>query len=249
VTEKPTLEQMQKELADNTMTRDEVRQAIDMARPSFWYRWSNPHYRPFLARGLVLWGGALAITIALMFFAMEWGAAAPTDILEFGILLAVVILGLLAVAGWAAFWSADQIRWPEDPPPDTKRQSGQAMTEFAFVIVLYMIIILGMVDVGPLLFNVYTAKQMAHRGARAASIYLADGSRTCYNDALAAIGDPWLLNAAWSPSVSWNCTSSPFDTLAPGEEVTVSILVDYTPLFLQSAGPLYFTAYAVDQAR
>jgi len=215
-----------------------------------WYRWSNRHYRPFLARGLVLWGGVFLMLTILTHLGLQWVAGASSDILAFGILLAVVILGLLAVAGWAAFWNADQIRWPEPtPPPDPRRQGGQALVEFALVIVLYMIIILGMVDVAPLLFNVYTAKQMAHRGARAASIYLADGSRSCYNDAIAAIGNPWLLNASWSPSVSWNCTSSPFDTLAPGEEVTVSILVDYTPLFLQSAGPLYFTAYAIDQAR
>jgi Flp pilus assembly protein TadG len=67
------------------------------------------------------------------------------------------------------------------------------MVEFAMVIVVFMVIVTGLIDLGPVLFDLYTAKQMSARGARAASIYIPDGSRQCRTDVENAVGDPGLL--------------------------------------------------------
>ena len=143
------------------------------------------------------------------------------------------------------------------PAEADPKQKGQSLVEFALVIVFYMLIITGIVDIAPLLGNLYVAQQMAHRGARAASIYLADGTHSCYQDAVNAIGNPILMSATWTSDISANCDSNVLDTHAPGEIVSVRIVVDYTPLFWggfgwpprDSASVWSFRVEAFDQSR
>ncbi len=110
--------------------------------------------------------------------------------------------------------------------------AGQSLVEFALVLVLIIGVIAGMVDVAPLVFNAFAAKQMSARGARAASVYLPDGERTCIRDVLDAVGTPSLIKATWFlEEVSPNCTADPLATIPTGQEVTVRVKVDYEPLF------------------
>lgn len=117
------------------------------------------------------------------------------------------------------------------------REAAQGLVEFALVVVLLMAVIAGMVDIAPLIFNAFTAKQMSARGARAASIYLPDGARICVGDVVNAVGTPALIGATWSlEEVSPNCTTNPLSTIPTGQMVSVKVRVDYVPLFWGGAG-------------
>ena len=121
-----------------------------------------------------------------------------------------------------------------------------------------MAVIAGKVDIAPLIFNAFTAKQMSARGARAASIYLPDGARTCVGDVVNAVGTPALIGATWSlEEVSPNCTTNPLSAIPTGQMVSVKVRVDYVPLFWgglgipvqDSARVWTFAMQTVDQAR
>lgn len=129
----------------------------------------------------------------------------------------------------------------------TKKQAGQGMVEFAFVIVIFMGLVAGLIDIGPVLFDLSTAKQMSARGARAASIYIPDGSRQCRTDVENAIGDPGLLMSTWSLSVSGNCNYDPYSAIAPTEPVLVTVHLEYVPMFW--GGIWEFDLSTVDQGR
>lgn len=138
-----------------------------------------------------------------------------------------------------------------------KSQKGQGMVEFALSLVVLIVIVAGMIDVAPIIFNLYAAKEMSARGARAGAIYAPDGFRTCHNDAMNAIGNPWLMSATWRASVSPNCDANPLSTIPSGQNVIVQITVDYHPLFWggfgfparETASTWSFTVTTVDQAR
>lgn len=131
-----------------------------------------------------------------------------------------------------------------------KLQKGQGMVEFALSLVILIGIVAGMIDIAPAIFNVYTAKQMSARGARAAAIYTPDGFRNCRNDAINAIGNPWLMSATWEVTISPNCDANPFSTIPTGQDVRVDVRVDYTRLFWRGgAGVWTFYLPTVDQAR
>ena len=138
------------------------------------------------------------------------------------------------------------------------REAAQGLVEFALVLVLLMAVIAGMVDIAPLIFNAFTAKQMSARGTRAASIYLPDGARTCVGDVVNAVGTLTLIGATWSlEEVSPNCTTNPLSTIPTGQMVSVKVRVDYVPLFWGGLGyPVQdpvrvwtFAMQTVDQAR
>lgn len=128
-----------------------------------------------------------------------------------------------------------------------KLQRGQGLVEFALVIVVLIGLTLGVIDFAPLFGDFYMAKQMSARGARAASIYLPDGTRDCLSDAINAIGNPPLISADWNYAISANCDGNPLSTHAPGENVTVTISVDYTTPFSKKSLP--FSVATTDQAR
>ncbi len=129
----------------------------------------------------------------------------------------------------------------------TKKQAGQGMVEFALVIVGFMMIVMGLIDLGPVLFDLSTAKQMSARGARAASIYIPDGNRQCRTDVENAVGNPGLLMSTWSLSVSGNCNNDPYTAIAPGEAVLVTVDLTYVPMFWDATWEFHLST--VDQGR
>ncbi len=129
-----------------------------------------------------------------------------------------------------------------------KSVRGQGMVEFAFVIVVFMAVVMGLVDIGPVLFDLSAAKQMSARGARAAAIYSPDGSRTCRTDVINSIGNPQLLMSSWSLSMSANCTNNPLSTRAPSETVRVTVGLVYDPMFWPG-DPWTFQLGTTDQGR
>ena len=113
----------------------------------------------------------------------------------------------------------------------TGESKGQGLVEFALLLSLFGIVLLGMIDPAFALFDIAVAKTMSGRGARAAAIYMPDGTRTCYGDVQNALGTPGLIMADWTETVTYNCNSNPLDTHAPGEDVMVEVEVTYRPMF------------------
>ncbi len=136
--------------------------------------------------------------------------------------------------------------------------SGQASVETAlmFIFVIIGLLVL-MLDGGPLIFDWMMAKELSARGARAAAIYYPDtGGRTCLSDVEAALGEQTMPLATWTYSASVNCDDDPNTVLATGEDVTVTITVDYRiPFAINVGGPLgdpahlVFSVSTTDQAR
>ena len=121
------------------------------------------------------------------------------------------------------------------------------MVEFGMSLPLLLFVVFMVFTVFTLATDVLMAKQMSARGARAASVFLADGSRTCLGDVTDAIGDPGLASASWTHTVTTNCDGNPLATFYPGEPVTVTIDVDFTPFWGQGSWPLSLST--TDQAR
>lgn len=117
-----------------------------------------------------------------------------------------------------------------------EKTKGQSLVEFALLIPAVFFAAMVFVDGGPLGFNIYMAKQMSARGARAASIYKADGSRTCVGDVIDAIGDPGLIKASWAMTITGPCDGDPSTTIPPRTPIIVTIEVEHTPLFLGGLG-------------
>lgn len=136
-----------------------------------------------------------------------------------------------------------------------RKEKAQSLVEFALIIVFFMALIVLFVDVSPLGFDLYASKQMSARGARAASIYLADGSRTCQQDVMDAIGDAWLIHATYTVTIVGPCTNDPSDTIITRTPITVRIAVDYFPPFIKTMfnpiteNVLSFEVETTDQAR
>ncbi|MCK5643876.1 MAG: pilus assembly protein [Gammaproteobacteria bacterium] len=128
-----------------------------------------------------------------------------------------------------------------------RRQRGQSLVEFGMSLPIMLALVFAVFTTFMLAGNLLMAKQMSARGARAASVFLADGSRTCLGDVANAIGDPGLPSASWTHSVTANCDGNPFATFVSGEPVTVTIDVSFTPFWGQGSWPLSLST--TDQAR
>jgi Flp pilus assembly protein TadG len=134
-------------------------------------------------------------------------------------------------------------------------QKGQSLVEFALVVVFFMGLVVLFVDFSPLAFNLYMSKQLSARGARAGSVYLADGTRTCSQDVLNAIGDPWLPFSTYTVEISEPCNGNPLETIAAGTPITVRVDVTYSPPFVGGfmnplqANTLSFSQQTIEQAR
>jgi Flp pilus assembly protein TadG len=136
---------------------------------------------------------------------------------------------------------------------------GQAAVEtalmFIFVIIGLLVLIL---DGGPLILDWMMAKELSARGARAAAIYTPDDTgRTCLSDVENALGAQTMPFAEWSFIASENCDDSDTTVLAPGTDVTVTIVVDYRIPFAVNLGTrppgeparVNFGVSTTDQAR
>lgn len=120
---------------------------------------------------------------------------------------------------------------------NSRFRRGQGMTELALGIPILIVIIAGMIDLSPLIFNFFVGKQMSARGARAAAVYYPDGSRTCYGDVLNAVGPAGGMAADFTVSgVSGVCNGDPNWAISTGTPITVEVTVDYYPLFFGGFG-------------
>ena len=129
------------------------------------------------------------------------------------------------------------------------KDKGQGLVEFALVIPIIMLVALAFADVGPFVFNFFTANLMSARAARAASIYAPDPTyRTCLGDATNAAGGALLIRASWDLTMSPNCDDNPLSTMARREPIRAEVHMAYWPVFW-GEGPWEVTPFTVDQHR
>ena len=105
------------------------------------------------------------------------------------------------------------------------RQRGQALVETALVLSLFLLIILATIDIWPAMANLIIAKNLSARGARAAAISLPPDD--CPTLVTNAIGTPELFFTDLTYTMP--CVSG--QTFAQGEPVTVTMMLDYHPMF------------------
>jgi Flp pilus assembly protein TadG len=110
-------------------------------------------------------------------------------------------------------------------------ERGQGMVEFVLPMIVMIVIVLGMIDLGPFLFDWMGAKLLSAKGARAAAIYKPDGTRTCRGDVLNAIGTTELFSATYTVAIPDICDWSPQTTIPVRTPLEVTINLMYTPLF------------------
>lgn len=121
-------------------------------------------------------------------------------------------------------------------------KQGQALVEFSLVVVVLIFIVIAMIDIGPALADILVAKQLSAVGARAAAISLAN----CPLDVSNSLGSPAFFFSTWTLDIPVNCTNPA--SLDPGEPVTVTIQLNYQPIFWQTE-PWLFNLSTTDGGR
>lgn len=126
-----------------------------------------------------------------------------------------------------------------------KPQRGQALTEAALILPVFLFLVLATMDLWPALADIIVAKQLSARGSRAAAISLPP--EDCPTLVANAIGtNPALLFA--DLSYDSPCYSGQY--FAQGEPVTVTVTVEYHPvLSLVWGDPVTLTLSTTDFGR
>lgn len=115
-----------------------------------------------------------------------------------------------------------------NPSALPRRTRGQNLIEFSLTIPILLMIIILALDPFFFAFNLAIAKYYSFYAARAASIYLFDGSNNCLEEAEEAAdigGAPQIFNlvsGTWGLNMSANCNADALPTPV-GEVVTATI--------------------------
>lgn len=119
------------------------------------------------------------------------------------------------------------------------QESGQAVVEFAFVGIIFFIVVFGTIDVGRAVWNYNTLAQATREGARFAVVHgeRCDATAGCSAADLAAVEAVVIVNAAGLTSsqvtveVNWVCrTGVASDCNNVWDHVTVTSEYDYEPM-------------------
>ena len=124
---------------------------------------------------------------------------------------------------------------------DDKKSFGQALTEFALVVPIFLMIVLFLLDPAIATFNHAIAKYVTFKAAREASIFLAGSAGdTCYQEAIEAaygnFGVPPLLMVDLNDSSAWNmqidpCPDDPSWSPTSGSFVTATLTWNQDRIF------------------
>ena len=119
-----------------------------------------------------------------------------------------------------------------------QEERGQAIVEFAFVGMIFFMLVFGAMDVGRAVWNYNTLAQATREGARFAVVHgnRCDSEAACTAADLAAVEAVVLENAAGlTPSevtveVDWVCRTNLGDCNDVWDHVTVTSEYDYAPM-------------------
>lgn len=102
----------------------------------------------------------------------------------------------------------------------SKREKGQGMTEFALVLPLLLMLILGIFSLGILFHDWAQANDSAHDAAHAAAIHIVDGSgKSCQDRAMEALGDPFFITVESHTFTVSPCSDDPYWVGPSGAQV------------------------------
>lgn len=124
----------------------------------------------------------------------------------------------------------------------SKSDRGQTIVEFAFIIVLFFILILGIMEYGIVLYNQSVLKDACREGARSGVMYRADPATFSYNPMTAAEIRTVIANyvqsrlltfgTAFNPATDVIVTWSPNPTYPPAQGDDLEVRVNFTYRFL-----------------
>lgn len=120
-----------------------------------------------------------------------------------------------------------------------KCEKGQGLVEFVIIFPLIALVIVGVVALFQGLAVLVTTEDAAREGARVASVWRVDGATTCEGAVNEAVQrtSPWFVPANGDTvTVSPNCTNGVWDRVASGTLITVTVDVNWEPLFFSSLG-------------
>ncbi len=99
-------------------------------------------------------------------------------------------------------------------------EKGQGLTEFALILPLLLVMILGLVSMGIVFHDVAQANDTAHDAVHAAAIHIVDGSgESCYSRAMDALGQPLFLMVESHTFTIDPCSSDPYWVGFTGRQV------------------------------
>jgi len=91
------------------------------------------------------------------------------------------------------------------------KERGQGLTEFALVLPLLIMLILGIFSLGILFHDWAQANDSAHDAVHAAAIHIVDGSgKSCQDRAMEALGNPFFMVVESQTFTVEPCSADPY---------------------------------------
>ena len=118
-----------------------------------------------------------------------------------------------------------------------KKEKGQGMVEFAMVLPISMLVILGITVLFHLFAVLVTSHNAVSEGGRAAQVWRPDGSSTCVEEVTAAITriTPFFDLISDTITISDNCaTAGLWGRIPSGDLVDVTVVVNWEPIFFST---------------
>ncbi len=117
-----------------------------------------------------------------------------------------------------------------------KKEKGQGMVEFALVLPITMLVILGVTVLFHLFAVLVTSHNAVSEGGRAAQVWRPDGTSNCSEVVTAAVTriTPFFDLAGDTIDTSANCSTNPWLRIPSGELVTVTVVVNWEPIFFST---------------
>jgi Flp pilus assembly protein TadG len=117
-----------------------------------------------------------------------------------------------------------------------KKEKGQGMTEFALVLPISMLVILGIAVLFHLFAVLVTSHNAVSEGGRAAQVWRPNGVTSCVDDVTAAITriTPFFDLASDMIITSENCSTDPWARIPSGNLVDVTVVVNWEPIFFST---------------
>lgn len=117
-----------------------------------------------------------------------------------------------------------------------KKEKGQGMVEFALVLPIILLVILGITVLFHLFAVVVTTHNAVSEGGRAAQVWRPDGDSTCVDDVTAAVTriTPFFNSTTDTITTSANCSTDLWARIPSGALVDVAVVINWEPIFFST---------------
>ena len=117
-----------------------------------------------------------------------------------------------------------------------KKEKGQGMVEFALVLPVMMLVVLGITVLFHFFAVLVTAHNAVSEGGRAAQVWRPDGAATCVDDVTAAVTriTPFYNSTTDTITLSPNCSTDLWARIPSGNLVDVTVVMNWEPIFFST---------------